>query len=339
MPALLQTPRLILRPWRPSDAAELYRHARDPRVGPVAGWPVHTSEQMSADVIASVFAAPETYAIVLRQTGLPVGSVGLLFGQEANVPLADGEAELGYWVGARHWGGGLAPEATRELVRHAFEDLGISRLWACCGVENGSSRRVMEKCGFAFERMERDVPFELVDEVRDEYVASLDAGSWEAGGLTHDHIEPAVRLVVAGDRDRDLVDGLLAVWESSVRATHDFLSEADIRRISAYVPDAFGSVETLVLAHDGDGFLSGFAGVTGDELEMLFITPKSQGGGIGKALLRVAMEGYGVTRLDVNEQNGRARGFYEHMGFEVTSRSATDGNGDPFPILHMRLAR
>lgn len=137
--------------------------------------------------------------------------------------------------------------------------------------------------------------------------------------------------------DQGLSDELFAVWEASVRATHEFLTEADIERIGEYVPDAFLGVETMMAARDESGGLRGFCGITGDEVEMLFVDPEARGCGIGSALLRRALEEHGASRVDVNEQNGQAVGFYEHMGFKAVSRSETDGMGDPFPIAHMSL--
>ena len=93
---ILETERLILRPWEETDAEECYRYAKDPRVGPMAGWPVHTSAENSREIILSVLSAPETYAIELRETGLPVGSIGL---HHNDLAVKDDEAELGYWLG------------------------------------------------------------------------------------------------------------------------------------------------------------------------------------------------------------------------------------------------
>lgn len=174
----LQTARLVLRPWERTDAEELFRYAQDPRVGPIAGWPPHASVEESARIIATVFAAPETYAMVLRETGLPIGCVGLLFGNAANMPLGASEAELGYWVGVPHWGKGYAPEAARELIRHAFEDLSLSGLW--CGWFDGNqqSQRVQEKCGFAFHHTEENVPCEPLGDIRTEHFSCLSREDW-----------------------------------------------------------------------------------------------------------------------------------------------------------------
>lgn len=331
MRAILETGRLVLRPWVVGDAAELYRYASNPRVGPIAGWPPHESVEQSREIIEAVFSAPETYAVVLRETGLPIGCVGLLFGETGNVPLTADEAEVGYWVGVPYWGRGLIPEAVRELCRHAFADLSLSALWGTCGADNPNSARVLEKCGFTFVRLEHDVPVELMGDIRDERVYRLD----EPGGTSGK--DSPLCVAAAGERPDDLMTDLFAVWNASVRATHNFLTEEDIQRIAAYVPDALRGVETMMVAFDADGSAIGFCGVDGGMVEMLFVHPEARGKGVGSRLLRVAVQGYGATKVDVNEQNVQARGFYEHEGFEVVGRSEVDGMGDPFPLLHMRL--
>lgn len=130
---------------------------------------------------------------------------------------------------------------------------------------------------------------------------------------------------------------LVACWRASVEATHTFLTPDDIERIAAYVPDAIASVAHLAVCRDENGQVVGFIGVDGTMIEMLFIHPSLRGYGLGSLLLDHAVSEHDATLVDVNEQNGQAVGFYEHFGFEVFDRSATDGMGDPFPILHMRL--
>ena len=145
---ILETERLILRPWEEADAEECFRYARDPRVGPAAGWPVHTDIENSRQIIRDVLAVPETYAIVLKETGLPVGSIGL---HRNDVAKNEDEAELGYWLGVPYWGRGLVPEAARELLRHAFEDLHLNRVWCRYFDGNEKSKRVQEKLGFRYQ--------------------------------------------------------------------------------------------------------------------------------------------------------------------------------------------
>ena len=138
------------------------------------------------------------------------------------------------------------------------------------------------------------------------------------------------------NRSADLVAGLLNVWESSVRATHSFLSEREIGRIKRYVPQALREVQHLIVAESEDGAPVAFAGINGHKLEMLFVSAEKRGRGIGKKLLRYAVENYAVSVLTVNEQNPQAVGFYERMGFKVYKRSDTDGQGCPYPILYMK---
>lgn len=138
------------------------------------------------------------------------------------------------------------------------------------------------------------------------------------------------------NRSADLVAGLLNVWESSVRATHSFLSEREIGRIKRYVTQALREVQHLVVAESDDGAPVAFAGINGHKLEMLFVSAEKRGRGIGKKLLRYAVENYAVSVLTVNEQNPQAVGFYERMGFKVYKRSETDEQGCPYPILYMK---
>lgn len=132
-----------------------------------------------------------------------------------------------------------------------------------------------------------------------------------------------------------LTQQLLDVWERSVRATHLFLSDKEIQNIKAYVPQALQGVAHLVIAQDGDGRPAAFMGVNERMLEMLFVAPRERGKGVGKALLQYGMEQFGVSRLAVNEQNPQAKGFYEHMGFQVYRRTELDEQGNPYPLLYM----
>ena len=111
---IITTERLLLRRWEESDAESLYKYASHPDVGPIAGWAVHTSVENSREIIRGVLSKPETYAVVLKETGEPVGSIGLMLGKASNIGLPDTEGEIGYWIGVPYWGQGLIPEAVRE---------------------------------------------------------------------------------------------------------------------------------------------------------------------------------------------------------------------------------
>ncbi len=179
----LETKRLLLRPWEDSDAAKLFEYARDPRVGPVAGWPVHTSVENSREIIRNVLSAPETYAVVLKSIGEPVGSAGIMLPGQGNAPMAEREAEIGYWIGVPYWGQGLIPEAVRELQRRCFEDLGCTAIW--CGYYDGNekSKRVQEKCGFRFHHTVAD-QFSPMGDIRTEHFTYLTREYWHL--LYHD---------------------------------------------------------------------------------------------------------------------------------------------------------
>lgn len=76
---MIETERLILRPWQENDADALFKYARDPDIGPIADWTPHTSVENSLEIIRTVFAAPETYAVVLKNTGEPIGCCRIMF--------------------------------------------------------------------------------------------------------------------------------------------------------------------------------------------------------------------------------------------------------------------
>lgn len=130
---------------------------------------------------------------------------------------------------------------------------------------------------------------------------------------------------------------LVEVWEASVRATHHFLKEEDILYFRPLILNTYLDAVELRCARDNQGKIIGFLGVADHNLEMLFIHPNNRGMGIGKKLLDYAIIALQVLKVDVNEQNGQALGFYLKQGFEVVGRSALDGSGKPYPILHMKL--
>lgn len=171
---ILQTERLILRPFTEADAESLYEYAKDDRVGPIAGWPPHTSVENTREVIKYILSAEETYAVCLREDNRAIGSIGLMIGERSNIGLPETEGEIGYWIGVPFWGQGLIPEAVRELIRHAFDDLGLERLW--CGYFDGNekSKRVQEKCGFVYHHTNKDVLWKVMGDVRTEHITVLE---------------------------------------------------------------------------------------------------------------------------------------------------------------------
>lgn len=130
---------------------------------------------------------------------------------------------------------------------------------------------------------------------------------------------------------------LVSVWEASVRATHDFLKEEDILFYKPLILNEYLKAVNLYCVKDSNGAIAGFMGLGEDSIEMLFIHTSFRGNGIGKALLQFAINELKANKVDVNEQNDQALGFYLKMGFKVVNRSELDGMGKPYPILHMEL--
>ena len=141
-------------------------------------------------------------------------------------------------------------------------------------------------------------------------------------------------LDIISDKD---MEEILDTWESSVRATHDFLSEEDIISIKPYVKEGAKHVGKFLCVRDEENTIKAFMGIEDFKIEMLFVSDECRRKGIGKSLVEYAVKTLNVNYVDVNEQNPQALGFYEHVGFEVFKKSEFDEQGNPFPILHMKL--
>ncbi len=146
-----------------------------------------------------------------------------------------------------------------------------------------------------------------------------------------------MKIYEVKERDNHLLSDLLTVWETSVRATHLFLSDEEVNHIKEYVPQALGSVEHLIIAQEENDMPVAFIGVEDTRLEMLFLSPEERGKGLGKQLIEYAIKNYGIQEVTVNEQNPQAVGFYKHMGFETYKRTENDEEGNPYPLLYMKL--
>lgn len=146
-----------------------------------------------------------------------------------------------------------------------------------------------------------------------------------------------MKMIEVKDRPASLIKQLLVIWESSVRATHLFLSADEMESIKEYVPQALKEIPSLTIIESENQIPVGFMGIVEQHLEMLFISDEERGKGLGKELLQYGIEKYSVNDLAVNEQNPLAKGFYEHMGFEVYKRTDCDEQGNPYPLLYMKL--
>ena len=170
----LTTERLLLRPWKESDAESLYQYTKDERVGPIAGWPAHRSVEESREVIRDVFVQEGVFAVTLKGDNAAIGCIGVIRGAKSNFPISEDEGEVSYWIGVPFWGQGLIPEAMREVIRYSFEELGLKTLW--CGYFDGNeqSRRAQEKCGFRYFKTNENLYCPLTDDVRTEHVSRLE---------------------------------------------------------------------------------------------------------------------------------------------------------------------
>ena len=170
---VLENERILLRPWRESDAETLYKYASDPEVGPRAGWPPHKNVEESLEIIRTIFNSDHIWAIELKETsepiehqeqndartdltesqqrkaeGQPIGCIGYYTHGESNINIGENDAEAGYWIAKPYWNHGICTEALQLLIDYCFSVKGFSTIWSDFFVDNPASGRVMEKCGF-----------------------------------------------------------------------------------------------------------------------------------------------------------------------------------------------
>lgn len=178
--AAIETERLVLSPWTLSDedVDGLYAYAKNPNVGPNAGWKPHGSREESRDIIKNMFMASKTWAIREKSTGKVVGSISL----ETDRRREDvNSMEVGYSLAEESWGKGYMTEACKAVIDYAFETYGLVVLGICTGPDNIRSQRVIEKCGFKFEGRQRK-GYHIYDGTdRDNLVFSILREEWEAG--------------------------------------------------------------------------------------------------------------------------------------------------------------
>ena len=176
----LETERLILRRFSPRDAEDMYRNwASDPEVTRFLTWPCHTSPEGTRALLeqwAEKY-ADGTYfnwAIEYRRSRQAIGSIAV---GKLNEEI--GSAELGYCIGREYWGQGIMPEACEELIRHAFEDLNVIKIWCAYYEGNEQSKKVQEKVGFKYQWTTEGLEVKQMNEVRTGVVNCLTREEWE----------------------------------------------------------------------------------------------------------------------------------------------------------------
>ena len=176
---VLNTERLTLRRWSEADAESLFEYAKDLDVGPIAGWPPHKNKDESLNVIKNVFNGAECYAICEKGNNEAIGAIELKLNGSTDMTDRDDECELGYWLGKPFWGKGYMPEAARKIIRHAFEELGMTTIW--CGYYEGNykSKRVQEKLGFIYHHTCEEVAVPLMNEVRVGHTNYMTKEQWK----------------------------------------------------------------------------------------------------------------------------------------------------------------
>lgn len=175
---MFETERLVLRKWKESDADSLFEYASDPDIGPIAGWQPHKSREESLGVIRNVLCGAECYAICEKGSNKAIGAIELKLNGHTTMTDKDDECELGYWLGKPFWGRGYMPEAVRTILRHAFSELGMVKVW--CGYYEGNfkSKRVQEKVGFVPLYADK-VAVPLMNEVRVGYTNVMTKAHWQ----------------------------------------------------------------------------------------------------------------------------------------------------------------
>ncbi len=248
---MIETKRLILRPWEESDAEAMFKYASDPDIGPIAGWPPHTSVENSREIIRTVFAAPETYAVVLKATGEPVGSCGIMFSDSLHsAEMKPREAEIGYWIGKPYWGQGLIPEAVTALLARCFNDLHLDAAW--CGYYDGNtkSKRVIEKCGFKFHHTNKDIVSPLGDK-RTEHFYVMTKEDYRAV-----HTTTGIDITIRSERQGDL-----PVILDLVEKAFEYVEESDHQE--QHLVERLHGLDTFIpglslVAVNGEGNIVGY---------------------------------------------------------------------------------
>lgn len=283
----LETARLILRRWTDADADALFKYAQNPDVANPAGWPPHSSVDVSRQIIKEVFSAPLTYAVVLKETGEPVGCCGIVPpGSRPNVKTGGQDAEIGYWIGKAYWGNGLIPEAVNAICKYCFKILDKQNLWISFYEFNANSRRVAKKCGFTYHHTEGTDSMKEIFYIR--------------RNCTID--------IICADRDKRQYMSLLLIGDESERMIERYLDRGTL--FVGLLNDS--PVAVCLITEEGDGII---------EIKNLAVRPDCQKRGFGRAMIAHIERTYpGMTITLGTGETPSTLKFYHSLGFTVTNR-------------------
>lgn len=343
---ILKTKRLLLRPWEIEDAENLYQYAKDDRIGPIAGWPVHTSVANSREIIQNVLSKPECYAICLKEDSQVIGSIGLLIGKKSRLDLLETEGEIGYWIGVPFWGQGLIPEAINAIVQHAFEDIQLDQLY--CGYFDGNNqtKRAQEKCGFLFHQTNSNAFCPLLEERRIEHVTCLTRKQWEKNKAFH------IREMKPEEYN------LLEEFLYQAIFIPEWFKEEIPRNIIYDDPKIYAAIDSFgekpddyALVAEMDDTIVGVVwvgirkeyGHIDDETPSFSISllKEYRQQGIGTELMKCMLDflkkkGYKKVSLGVNKENYAVK-MYEKVGFKVVGDGADETEYLMLCTLHSRI--
>ena len=322
---VLTTERLIMRPWEETDAESLYEYAKDDRIGPVAGWPVHTSADNSLEIIRTVLSAPETYAVCLKEDGRAIGSIGLMIGNQSNIGLPDTDAEAGYWIGAPFWGRGLIPEGLREMIRHGFADLRLKNIWCGYFEGNDKSRRVQEKCGFTYHHTDKDIEWTMMGDIRTEHISRLTREDWISSFTVRELSDEEIHAAL------DLAWDVFSEYESP-----DYSDEGSEEFRKCLHDKAYLSGMKYYGAFDGRKLIGeiGFRPERG-HICFFFVDGRYHRLGIGTRMFRFLLDNYASKTITLNS-SPYGLNFYQAVGFAPTDEEQTV-NGIRFtPMVYSR---
>ncbi len=318
----LETERLILRPWQESDAENLYQYAKDPAVGPIAGWPAHKSIEESRNVIKNVLCGPECYAICLKTDGVAIGCIEFMLKGHTDMTDRDDECELGYWLGKPFWGRGILPEAAAELIRHGFEDIGMMKIWCGYYEGNSSSKRVQEKLGFQYQWRTDAVDVPLMKEARVGHVSSMTKKAWCESQVR------IIRLIDEPERKEEMAAWFHSKWGIPLAAYEESMEECLSRK--AAVPQWYAATR-------GEKLVGGLGVIENDFHDRKDLTPNVcavyveeayRCQGIAGRLLAAVCEDMKQQGIDTLYLLTDHTSFYERYGWEFLCMVLGDGESE-----------